>query len=163
MSYTTPIFDRTAADLIARNSKAFFNVADWDRIEDNVIAVRDELIFDFGISIVLTGTTSAPAITSIPDVDDFNRLLENLEQVRQAAESVLPTLTITNGFYEVAHDWVAGVAQNAPDYIDVNHWEEVISIIHTGVLNAEDFTFRFPRTGIAIAGADLNRNNGWRA
>lgn len=159
MPYTAAIFDRTQTDIDTRTSKAFFNVATWDRIEDNAVFVRGELIDFFGIMIIFTGTTSAPAITSIPDADDFNRLLENIEQLRQAALSVMPALTAT----AIAHDWVAGVSQDAPDYVDVNHWEEVLDIIYNTIQTYQAFLFRFPRTGIAIAGADLNRNNGWRA
>lgn len=159
MPYTPGIFDRTQTDIDTRTNKAFFNVADWDRIEDNAIAVREVLVNQFGILVTFTGTTSAPAITSIPDVDDFNRLLENIEQLRQAALSVMPALTAS----AVTHDWVAGVAQDAPDYTDVNHWEEVIDIINNLLDIYVDLVFRYPRCGIAMANSGLTWNNRFRA
>lgn len=158
MPYVAAIFDRTQTDIDTRTSKAFFNVATWDRIEDNSVWVHDELVSAFGVVVVFTGTTSAPAITSIPDVDDFNRLLENIEQLRQAALSVMPALTAS----AVTHDWVAGVSQNAPDYTDVNHWEEVIDIIHQTYLSYINLVLRYPRTGIAMSNSGMTWNNRFR-
>lgn len=158
MPYVTAVFDRTQTDIDTRTSKAFFNVATWDRIEDNAIFVRDALIGVFGGVVVFTGTTSAPSITSIPDVDDFNRLLENIEQLRQAALSVMPALTIS----AVTHDWAAGVSQNAPDYTDVNHWEEVIDIIYQTILIYTDGQLRFSRTGIATTNSNMTWMNRFR-
>lgn len=163
MPYVTAVFDRTATDIATRTSKAFFNIADWDRIEDNAIEVRAQLIANYGIMIVFTGTASAPAITSIPDVDDFNRLLENIEQLRQAAESVLPVLSSVSGFSAVTHDWVAGPWEDSPDYTDVNHWEEVMDIINEAISFYFDFHLRFPRCGIASCGAELIRQNMFRS
>lgn len=162
MPYTAAIFDRTQTDIDTRTSKAFLNIADWDRIEDNAVYVRGELVDLFGVMVIFTGTTSAPAITSIPDVDDFNRLLENIEQLRQAAEDVMPALTTTTGFSAVAHDWVAGVSQDAPNYTDANHWEEVIDIIYQTLTEYTSLSPRCARTGIANAGAELNFNNRFR-
>lgn len=161
MPYITAVFDRSQTDIDTRTSKAFLNVADWDRIEDNSVTVRNELVGLYGVTLVFTGTTSAPAITSIPNVDDFNRLLENIEYLRQAAATVLP-LTGVPGFTVVFHDWVAGVTQDAPDFVDVNHWEQVIDIIYQAIINYEDFRFRFPRAGVASANAGLTRNNMFR-
>lgn len=164
MPYTTAIFDRTRTDITNRTSKAFFNVSTWDRIEDNAVFVRDELVFVFGPVIIFTGPTSAPTITSIPDVDDFNRLLENIEYLRQAALSVMPGLSSESGFAVIAHDWEAGASKDAPDYTDVNRWEKVIDLIHQTLLAYQDFIpGRQPRTGIASAGADLTRNNMFRS
>lgn len=164
MPYVTAVFDRTQTDIDTRTSKAFLNIADWDRIEDNAVYVRGELVSTTGITIIFTSTTSAPAITSIPDVDDFNRLLENIEQLRQAAEDVMPALTTISGFSVVAHDWIAGVSQNAPDYTDVNHWEEVIDIIYQTFLDYYvAFDIRYPRCGIAMSNSGTTWNNRFRA
>lgn len=162
MPYVTAVFDRTQTDIDTRTSKAFMNIADWDRIEDNAVFVRGELVTLFGITLVFTGTTSAPAITSIPDVDDFNRLLENIEKLRQAAESVMPALTTTSGFSAVAHDWIAGITQDAPDYVDVNQWEKVIDLIHNLMDVYDNLMFRRPRTGIAMSNSGMTWNNKFR-
>lgn len=163
MPYVAAVVDRTQTDIDTRTSKAFFNVATWDRIEDNSIVAKDYLIEVFGPVIVFTGPTSAPTTTSIPDVDDFNRLLENIEYLRQAALSVMPGLSLVSGFSTVAHDWEAGANKDAPDYTDVNHWEQVIDIIFQTVTEYESLILRVPRTGIASAGADLTRNNMFRS
>lgn len=164
MAYITAIFDRDAADIVTRTSKAFFNITDWNRIEDNAFWVRDELSDSFGVVVIFGGVASDPTISFIPDVDNFNRLLEDIEQLRQVAESVMPALTTTSGFSAVAYDWVAGVSQNAPDYADVNHWEEVIDIIHNLITTYSALIFRYPRTGIATSGAEdgLIRQNMFR-
>lgn len=162
MPYVTAVTDRTQTDIDTRTSKAFFNVADWDRIEDNAIFVKDELITYSGAVIIFTGIASAPAITSIPNVDDFNRLLENIEYLRQAAASVIPTLTDTAGFSAIAYDWEAGASKEAPDYTDVNQWERVIDLIHSQIAAETSLKFRYARTGIAMANSGLTWNNRFR-
>lgn len=161
MPYISPVTDRTLEDILALNSKAYMNVADWDRIEDNSIFVRDELVTYSGIVIVFTGTTSAPTITTIPDVGTFNQLLENIEFLRQAALSVIPTLGTTPGFSVVAYDWVAG-ASDVFDFTDVNLWERVMDLIHSTIAAETSLRFRYARTGIAMANSGLTWNNRFR-
>lgn len=163
MPYVTAITDRTAADIAAKTSKAYFNVADWDRIEDNSIFVKDELITYAGVVIVFTGTTSAPTTSSFPDVGTFNRLLENIEYLRQAALSVIPTLAGQSGFNAVFFAWQAGARYDAPDYQDVNQWEKVIDLIHATIGTYTSLRFRKARCGIAAANSGLMWNNRFRS
>lgn len=163
MPYVTAITDRTAADIAAKTSKAYFNVADWDRIEDNSIFVKDELITYAGVVLVFTGTTSAPTTSSFPDVNTFNQLLENIEYLRQAALSVIPNLAGESGFSAVFHDWVEGVQEVAPDYQDVNQWEKVMDLIHSRIGSYSSLRFRSARCGIAMANSGLLWNNRFRS
>jgi hypothetical protein len=123
MSYTTPVTDRTTADIAARNSKAYFNVADWTRIYRNAQLVNSLVEISVGTPNSFPVIT-APTTTAIPLVTDFNSLLLSIENFRTASapiEAVAPT--------EIKHDWVAGVGQLAPKYTDVNLWETTINAI----------------------------------
>jgi len=57
MSYTTAVKDRTLADIAARNSKAYFNVADWTRIKNNEQVTRNlaEILLSISVSATLIG------------------------------------------------------------------------------------------------------------
>lgn len=124
MSYTTPVTDRTLADIAARNSKAYFNVTDWTRIYRNAQIVNSlvEIYEEEGpISFpsVTTQTTAA-----IPALADFNALLLSIEtcRLKNIAFYIIATTSIK-------HDWVAGYGQLAPTYSDVNLWEFTINVM----------------------------------
>lgn len=126
MSYTTPVTDRTAADVVAKNTKAHFNVADWTRIYRNAQLVNslvEILIEDGPLSFPVV---SAPAITSIPSVADFDTLLLSIETFR-TTNSLLTAVAPT----AIKHDWIAGVGYPSPKYTDVNLWETTIDAIWT--------------------------------
>ena len=121
MSYITPVTDRDADDIAAQNSKAYFNVADWERIYNNARLMVDlaNIFYDSGI--VWTEVT-VPTIKSIPAVADFNSMLTAIEAARVDLNlSETPTAIKT--------DWEAGPTKVAPKYTDVNLWETVIDVL----------------------------------
>jgi len=124
MSYTTAVKDRTLADIAARNSKAYFNVADWTRIKNNELVTRNlaEILLSIGVS----ATTIADVTTaSIPTVTEFNALLTNIENLRLAVagESITGTST------EIKDDYTAGLSGTSPTWQDANLWESTIDAI----------------------------------
>lgn len=124
MSYVTPITDRTAADIAALNSKAYWNVADWTRVYGNSQLVNSlaAIMLDDVIAFTLLST---PTTTTIPSVTDFNNFLTNIETVRLAVAGEAISGTTTS----IKDDYVAGVGQEAPDYIDANLWESTLDAI----------------------------------
>ena len=135
MSYTTPVTDRTLADIAARNSKAFFNVADWQRIYRNAQIVNSlvEIIERAGAPISFP-VIATPTTATIPLVSDLNALLLNIETCR----------LINIAFYlaaptSIKHDWVAGYGQVSPTYVDVNLWEFTINVIWNFENNVYNF------------------------
>ncbi len=123
MSYVTPVTDRTAADIAARNSKAYFNITDWTRIYRNAQLVNSLVEISVGAANSFPVIT-APVIIDLPSVTTFNSLLLSIENFRTASapiEAVAPSA--------VKHNWIAGVGQPAPKYTDVNLWETTINAI----------------------------------
>jgi hypothetical protein len=125
MAWVTPVTDRTAADVTARNAKAFLNVADWVRIDGNTTVVQAQILSLLGVTVTLTDLT-APAITDFPDVADINSLAENIDLLRIA--SGIPAST---GMLEITHDYQAGPAATVPNYVTVNAWENDLLLIYT--------------------------------
>jgi hypothetical protein len=186
MKHIPAIFDRTALDITNRTAKAFLNVSDWQRIYNNAQVANTLVSFLLSIDIVFD-EVAEPTITTIPTVTQLNTLLANIERIRLA--SGLPAIP---GLVEITSNWTAGSAADAPDYLDINAWEQVLSIIfftaglsveyviYCGISNAGQPRFyqhqfrqykwvpsHFPakrkgRTGISIAGAGLKRNSKYR-
>lgn len=186
MRYTTPITDRTALDVTNKTAKAFFNVADWQRIYNNTQVTK--ALVDLLLSINITfNTVVTPTILTIPTVTELNTLLANIERIRIASN--LPSIT---GLTEITSAWLAGSSVDAPDYLDVNEWEQVLDIVfavigysveyavYCGVAAVGQPRFyqhrfrqytwvadavspvRRARTGIATSASGLTRNNSWR-
>ena len=135
MSYTTPVFDRTVLDIIAKNSKAHLNVADWDRIDDNTAEVVYLILFTF-TAIVSQVTVTTMTKASIPTVDDVNDLAGNIEAVRTWIITNHPTSAAATDpdFTDVKDDYTSGTnltytGYNYPFEV-VNHWEKVIDIAY---------------------------------
>ena len=126
MSYITPVMDRDAANLAAKNSKAYFNIADWNRIYANVLWVEYELSQVFGLTFVFTSLPT-PTKSDIPTIVNFNYLLYMIKTMRAALVGagvgavIAPVTTQT---------WAAGADKQAPNYVDVNQWESVIDQMH---------------------------------
>jgi len=124
MAYTTPVTDRTIADVKNKTSKAYFNVADWQRIYNNTLLTKSlaEILLSSSIS---ASTLTEPTITTIPTVVNFNALLTNIETLRLAvvAESIVGAQTVINDA------WEAGLFRSAPDWQDANIWESTIDAI----------------------------------
>ena len=72
--YTTPIYDRTLADVESQTAKAFLNVVDWLRIYNNTEIVN-EILNTLLSSTVTFDTVTAPTIATIPTVTQLNTLL----------------------------------------------------------------------------------------
>ncbi len=131
MSYTTPVTDRTYADIAARNSKAYMNAADWQRIKNNEQVTRN--LSEILLSISVSATLIADVTTaSIPTVSTVNALLTNIENLRLAVagESITGTST------EIKDDWAAGLSGTSPTFADVNLWESTIHAIWTYINGA---------------------------
>jgi hypothetical protein len=124
MAYITPVTDRTAADLIAKNSKAYWNVADWERVYHNFILVKTfvELVMPTTVAITELGAPNSAVVTQ---VSEFNFFLENIENLRLAVESE----SIPGTAIAIKDDYVAGPTAKAPDYRDANRWESTIDAI----------------------------------
>ena len=185
--YIEPVVDRTAADILAKNAKAYLNVADWLRIYGNSQQLNSLAVIITGSSISFI-TISEPTIASVVDVDDVNSLVANIESVR-----TLFTVPESLGLDELKTDWQSGNVSDSPDYEDVNTWELAIMIlmglvaatadyqVYCGVATAGQIRFyqnrwrsfpdwvpaeespaRSARCGIAMSGSGLNRNNYFR-
>ena len=125
MSWTTPVTDRTPADLVARNSKAFMNTGDWTRIYENSRIVFTLVEIDAGESFTFN-TISTPTITSIPTITDVNKLVTNIEGARLEA-AVLAT--IPGALTPIKFDWEDGPSVAMFGYRDVNLWESTLLAI----------------------------------
>lgn len=187
MTYTPPVYDRTALDITNLTAKAFFNVADWVRVYNNALVVNELVEFLLSINITFD-TVTTPTITTIPTVTQLNTLLANIERIRVAA--CLPAIT---GLTEVTAAWVAGNAEDSPTYLDANTWERVLDVIYNSIAASVEYQpycgvfavgqprfyqhrfrqfaawipnsaapVRRARTGVASANAGLKRNNGFR-
>lgn len=185
-TYIEPIFDRTQDDVDNKTSKGFFNVVDWQRINNNTQLVRilAEIFYNSTIS---QNSLTTPSLTTIPTVAELNSFLENINLIIRS--SSLPTIS---GLVEVKDDWVSGRMAGAPDYIIVNSWEQILDLllekliafaryeIYCGVAASgqprfwqhrfREYPFipdslapvRLARTGISTANASLTRNNRFR-
>ena len=74
--WTTPITDRTAADVAARNAKGFCNYTDLQRLEDNSAHVAALLEVDI--------TTKEWTRADFPSTSELARILQNLDTLRAA-------------------------------------------------------------------------------
>jgi hypothetical protein len=123
MKYLEPVIDRSAEDITNRTVKAFFNVADWQRIYNNTSVTRLLVEFLRDVTIIQDALVSVTTATVV-DASALNALLLNIERIRLESE-----LMFMPGMDEVASDWGVGTGVDSPDYLDVNHWEEVLDII----------------------------------
>lgn len=69
-----PIYDRTQADVDNRTAKAYLNIGDLNRIEENIQYLSD--IFTAG------ATGKAWNYESLPTVEEFERILENIDKLK---------------------------------------------------------------------------------
>lgn len=180
------ITDRAASDITGRTAKAFFNVADWLRVYGNSEIANQLVNAYLALSVPFTALT-APTITSFPTVTEINNLVENIDLLRAAA--YLPAAT---GILVLDYAYTEGPGGTAPDYTDVNAWENDLELIRTCLRNAMEqviycgvgacgqarlWQVRFrtwsfvppaasptrrPRCGLIACGSDLTRQNFWR-
>ncbi|HZW02869.1 MAG TPA: hypothetical protein VFF68_03010 [Anaerolineaceae bacterium] len=184
--WVTPITDRTLADIQNRTVKAFLNVSDWVRIHGNTQQVQALIRILSGFEVSIT-SLSTPTVTHFPTAGEINSMIADIDRLREAA-CLPPAL----GVVTLKHDYQPGLGAAAPDYEDVNAWEQDLlliralfaraaeSLIYCGAAGAGQPRFwqnrwrrpayiepdagaiRTPRTGSAVSGSGLTRQNGWR-
>jgi hypothetical protein len=185
--WVEPIIDRTAADVSERTPKAFFNVADWVRINGNTQQIQAVVNVMLALNIPVAALAQ-PTLTTIPSVEDINAFIANIERLRAAA-----CLPVATGATPLKTDYKAGNSADAPDYVAVNAWERDLLLIRVCLVQAAEqvlycgtfgcgsprilqVSFRAwkgyapdandPRRLIragAVVGASLTRQNKWRS
>lgn len=157
MAYVTPITDRTLADVVAKNSKGLFNVADWTRIYGNALYVNGEYNAEITWATVPFTTITAPTTSTNPSTiaPKINALLQNIVNM------IVGIFNITGSYiYVISYrTYIAGAGNRAPNYQDINQWEAAIDAIHNWLAVENEL---YPRTGIAVTGLDIIYNNQWR-
>jgi hypothetical protein len=111
----TPITDRTLADVLARNSNAFFNIADYARINANTIIARQHINALYGLSLGGSAVT-LPGMGDFVDRDDIYLLAHNIYAI---ADASVPEYDRD----DLEYDFNEGGAAFVPDYQTVNLWE----------------------------------------
>jgi len=182
MKFITPVTDRTRQDILDHTAKAYFNVSDWKRIYENSLVLKALIEKVFGITIPFTVLTT-PTTATLPTALEINTLIQNINNILMASN--LP------GTPNKAN-WLAGVSVSSPDYNDVNAWElltalvmsllalDIDYVIYCGVAATGQPRFyqhrwrqygwivpagspvRRARTGVAITGTSLTRQNQFR-
>lgn len=152
-SWTDPVYDRTATDITNKTAKAFFNVSDWLRVYGNSELANALVELYTGLSVPFT-TLAAPAITTFPSVTAINSLIQNIDNCRAAA--YLPAAT---GIVALDYDFTEGPGGTAPDYTDVNAWEQDLKIIRDALTAAVDYRIY---CGVAATGQARLYQNRWR-
>ncbi len=153
MSWSSPITDRDFGDILARSAKAFFNISDWSRINDNTMVVHDLASSLLGIDADLVGLDT-PAIDHFPAADEINALIANIEAVRAAA-----CLPAAAGVVVLAHAYLSGSGTNAPDYLAVNAWEMNLLRLYELIPAAADYAVQ---CGVAATGQSRFYQHQWR-
>jgi len=136
MAWVTPVTDRTLSDILNKETKGYFNKADWTRIYDNSDVLNDLIDSKFSETITFD-TVVVPNIDGAPNsiLALLNTTLANVERMRVELLASFPFVLIT-GAVEVVDDWEAGDLKVVPDYTDVNEWEETLGIMYDAVTDA---------------------------
>lgn len=186
MKYTESITDRAASDIVAKTSKAYFNVVDWMRIYGNAQFVDTLIAALTGVSNGVAAI-SEPTIVSFPQAADFNSLLIDLMAIRDSLS--FPEIADLD---DLKADWRTGSIAQSPTYVTVNQWEKFIDALISAVVGFVDYRIycgvsssgqarfyqnrfrrfswvaaaaspvRRARVGVAAANQGLTRNNGFR-
>ena len=185
MNWDQPVFDRDIQDILERNSKAFFNVADWIRINGNTQYVNAIVNVLRVLSLPYT-ELSEPSISTIPTAEEINEFVKNIDVIREAVS--FPENT---GMVELKTEYSGGLNE-VLDYNTINDWERDLELIKTCILTAANWTvgcglstvgqsrfwqvrfrlgnFAWPvddpvrrgRCGVGISGSGLKRQNKFR-
>lgn len=153
LSYISSVTNRSLNDIIVRNTRAFFNVADWVRIDNNTRYAR-EMVLDIKGGIIPRIELNTPTRETKPTAANINALVQNIIYVQEAAD--VPSAD----YYTLFANYEDGADKPAPDYIAVNSWEKVIEIIVTKYWLLS--VVRYLVTGIGITGSDEIRQNWFR-
>ena len=186
MKYKTPIMDRTQSDIDNKTSKAYFNHnTDYLRICNNAEIVCQSVAAILGVPTWFTKHVFTSLYT-FPKASDFYALLGSIETLREKA-----ALPIDAGYVK-STEWMGGQAADSPSFVDVNLWERTIDNVINNIGAAASYQIscgvaevgqarfyqsrfrgynwvqlavsptRKARAGIAICGAGIKRNNGYR-
>ena len=139
VALTQPITDRALTDIQHRTAKAFWNVADWQRLSTNTDLVSDGVYAYGGVSVALH-TLTPPSVTTFPKSSDINQMIENIQRLRAGAALDLPPLK---------HDYAPGLGAVAPDFHAANAWETALEQLYDAIPRA--YAYRVP-CGVAVTG-----------
>ena len=162
MAYTTPVTDRTAADIAARNSKAYMNVTDWQRIQNNADYLNDWMDTLVGVTFPFPNLGTAVNTWILRAEYELNPLLEVIEGMRLWAATYIPELVSDPDFVEIRDDWLSGPSGQSPTYIQVNDWEKVMDILNDAFTDYAAGMERAAVCGVADCGSGLTRQFSWR-
>lgn len=130
MAWSTPITNRSQADINAQNSKAFLNVADWNRIYDNSVVVQGLFTSEIGYTFDFD-TQSAQTTADVPTRTLLNQMLANIERMRFWSATYLGDYIFPDSlFVEIKDDWLDGHTNTAPNFTHVNSWEYVLLVMY---------------------------------
>jgi len=124
MSYIAPVTDRTQADIVSQNSKAYWNVSDWERVYNNARLCNALTAVTLDVVIAFT-TITPPTILTIDTYPTIIPMLVNIEALRVAVISYNIPGTLT----PIKTDWEMGSRKPAPKFTHVNQWESTIDAI----------------------------------
>lgn len=149
-TWTAPIYDRTADDVINHTSKGFFNVVDWVRINGNAFYLEAlaNLLFDVNISLT---ELDEPAVTTIPSADDVNAFVANIEMLRTGAH-----IPLNGELVSLSTPYLTGQNVIAPDFNAVNNWESNLKLLKDFVIGTAIYMIK---CGIATAGQERTWQN----
>lgn len=151
MAYVTAITDRDQADILAQNSKAFWNAADWVRIDGNSLETNTALLNALGIAIDFDAL-STPNDVDIQTITEVNALLINIENMRLWVATYAPIAD--DDFVEIKDDWLEGQSAPSPyQFLIINSWEKVLDLIFQ-IYKAPYSVESPPITGVAVTGAE---------
>ena len=97
---------------------------------------------------------TAPTITHFPTAAEINQLVHNIETVRTGAGVPLEI-----GLSVLKTTWLPGNGAPAPDYTDVNAWEENLRLLHALLPVAAGYVVS---CGVAAAGQARFFQHRWR-
>jgi hypothetical protein len=117
MAWVTPITDRIQDDIDNLTSKAYFNIADWVRIDGNTTEIAGILAtYDYpdpGLTVLIP-----PTVTTIPVVSEINSFINNISLLQAVA-----FLPVSLGLVQLKSDYIGGANQVVPNFEDINDWE----------------------------------------
>lgn len=101
----TFVYDRTLADVRARNTKGTYNASDLNRVQSACNEIAAELTAA-GIPVTLTWTRSSWAVSYIPTEAEMTEYLENIGIIKAALPNNAPAPPATMAYltYEGAND-----------------------------------------------------------
>lgn len=151
MSWVTPITDRAQTDIDSKTSKGYFNVSDWVRIDGNVDVVLAMLTSN-GYETPSKTSLTTPTTTTIPTVSELNSFINNIVILQEV-------VYLGSSLATLKHDYQPGANADAPDFNDVNDWENNLLVMYDSIPKAVDFRIA---CGVARAGQERFWQNQFR-